>query len=73
MITTQIYTINDLLFTSAIQCNQSKLALLLKISRVTLRKYRDDTMNERHSIFMVDGRYRFHCTPGSKHAGEKRS
>ena len=71
MITTEIYTITDLLYTPALRCNQSKLALLLKISRVTLRKYMDDTNNERHSIFVVDGKYRFHCKPGSKHSGDK--
>lgn len=66
MITTEVYTITDLLYTPAFRCNQSKLALLLKISRVTLRKYMDDTTNERHSIFMVDGLYKFHCTPSTR-------
>lgn len=71
MITTNVYTITDLLYTPAIKCNQTTLAKLLNISRGTLRKYMDDTTNERHSIVLVAGKYRFHCNASARPTGVK--
>jgi len=63
MITVNMYTIRDLLYTPALKGNQTTLAKLLNINRTTLRKYKDDTDNARHVIFMRNDKYVFQCSP----------
>ncbi len=60
------YTVKDLLLTGTVRGNLSKLALLLKVNRGTLRKYMDDTDNHRHFIWYIEGKYIFMNTPQNK-------
>ena len=71
MITAQLYTIRELLYTPAIRYNQSTLAKLLHINRNTLRKYKDDSDNTRHVILVLNGTYVFQCIPSIKATGDK--
>ena len=59
MITIPVYTIREILMTPTIKYNQTTLANLLDIQRTTLRKYKDDTDNSRHSVLFIDGKYIF--------------
>lgn len=64
MKTIQICSIKDMLDTHAIDGNQSKLSLLLKINRHTLRKYMKDNDCGRHMIAVINGKYRFASLKG---------
>lgn len=57
MVTLNVYTIRELLYTPAIKGNQTTLARLLKINRGTLAKYMVDIDNTRHIVILQDDKY----------------
>ena len=54
-----VYTIRELLMTPAMQYNQTTLSKFLHITRATVKKFKDDTTNTRHSVLFIGGHYIF--------------
>lgn len=62
----QVYTIRELLLSPTMLGNQTKLAKMLRIDRMTLGKYRDDVENKYHCILRADEGFIFMASGVSK-------
>ena len=58
-----ICSIRELLLTTAINHNKTKLAKFLNVSRGTLAKYEKDTQMNHHCIYMCNGKWVLRVTP----------
>ena len=67
-ITMTAYSISDLLCTRSFMGNQSKLALFLKVHRMTIKKHLHDINQLNHMIIRRDGKYIFMSTTRNKAA-----